>query len=100
MYERFISSSMLTGCWLAAAISDIEILHVERVFFDELPTRLDLVAHQRREHQVRFGVVFSSDLQQRPNRRIHRRFPELLGVHLAESLVAVDRYALLPRRNE
>src|SRR5437660_12859102 len=127
MYERFISSSMLTG-WcrrIGSAIdgretfyvlrsprsaflerrtenrerpaSDVKILYVERVVFDELPAGLDLVAHQRREHQVGFRVVFGAHLQQRPHARIHRRFPELLGTHLAEALVAVHGDALLAR---
>src|SRR5829696_4822629 len=99
MYERFISSSMLTGTLLAAMsvmrsscrdsglgtrhsefpsslvqnvrmsqnalrvaeprvppVSDIEVLHVQRVVFNELPARLDLVAHQRREHLIGFRV--------------------------------------------
>src|SRR5215208_1385662 len=114
MYERFISSSILTGTLLAAISlirrlglsatggqeqrscqfpisnfqlpsadlfercvlgvgnwelgvdkrSDIEILDVERVVFDELAARFDLVAHQRREHQVGLGVVFGLDLKQ------------------------------------
>src|SRR5689334_16773521 len=120
MYERFISSSMLTGIFDAATsviessgahgygqdlalvpipsplpLSDVEVLYVERVVFDELAARLDLVAHQRREHQVRLGVVLGSDLQQRPLRRIHRGLPQRVRVHLAETLVAVHGHALL-----
>src|SRR5437899_3574150 len=116
MYDRFISSSMLTGCceaansvigrdsgfWLCDSWSwdsgyairarsfrrgpnpepripsDVQVLHVQRVILDELPPRLDLVAHQRREHQVGFGVILGADLEQRPDLRIHRRLPELL----------------------
>src|SRR5256885_8595958 len=100
MYERFISSSMLTGCWLAATISDIEVLDVEGVVFDELPARFDLITHERGEHQVCFGVIFGTHLQQGADGWIHRRFPELLWVHLAETLVAVDRDALLSGGNE
>src|SRR5919108_4926629 len=119
MYERFISSSMLTGTLLAAKSSmkvgaiasgswrrrsalanvepptancrpllDVQILHFERVVFDELAPGLDLVTHERREHQVGFHVIFGLDLQQRPLRGIHRRFPERVRVHLAEALVA------------
>ena len=40
-------------------------------------------------------MVFRTDLQQRAHRWVHRRFPELLRVHLAKTLVAVDRDALL-----
>src|SRR6478736_1424409 len=75
---------------------DVKILDVERIVFDELPARLDLIAHQRGEHQVRFRVIFGLHLEQRPLLGLHRRRPELIGVHLAEALVAVDRDALLP----
>ena len=43
--------------------SDIQVLDVERVVFDELAARLDLIAHERREHQIGFGVIFGADLQ-------------------------------------
>src|ERR1051325_6415278 len=114
MYDPFISSSMLTGCWCAAisvifllapgshprrvphrcspsaiqasgshsrrrfagggthpprvrrrGLLDVEILDVERVVLDELPARFDLVAHERREHEIRFGVIFGAHLQKR-----------------------------------
>src|SRR6476620_7691986 len=121
MYERFISSSMLTGIFKAAnsikggllttdyrlrtepratrlqsvvcrprSVLDVKILDVQRIAFDELPARLDLIAHQRGEHQVRFRVVFGLHLQQRPLLRLHRRRPELIGVTIAEDLVTVD----------
>src|SRR3954470_6880582 len=123
MYERFISSSMLTGTrdwvsdmrvwclkrlpsrrqrWSRVELDsgvvrrslDVEVLHVEGVVLDELAARLDLVAHQGREHQVGFRVVLRLDLEQRADARVHRCHPELLGVHLAQALVAPDRDAL------
>src|SRR6478672_4756814 len=114
MYERFISSSMLTGTrdwvsdmggawsWSCAGSCrlDVEVLHVERVVLDELAARLDLVAHQRREHQVGLGVVLGLDLEERPLRGVHGRFPEGVRVHLAETLVAVDVEALLAGGDE
>src|SRR6267142_346482 len=115
MYERFISSSMLTGILLCAGVLmknaglrdqafrdrgctrpqsytplDVEISDVERVFLDELAPRLDLVAHQGREHLVRLGVVLGADLEERPVFRVHGGRPQRVRVHLAESLVAVD----------
>src|SRR5690606_253563 len=39
-------------------------------------------------------------LQQCPRRWIHRGFPQRLGVHLAEALVAVDRYTPSAGRDE
>src|SRR5687767_5790610 len=118
MYDRFISSSMLTGIFCVRSAmswyldaepqsrrvisfqentlrlcasasnqrSNIEIPHVERVVFDELSARLDLVAHQRGEHLIGFGVIFGAHLQQRASLWIHRCRPQLLGIHFAEPL--------------
>ena len=72
---------------------DIQVLHVEGVVFDELAARLDLVAHQRGEHQVGFRVILGAHLEQRALGGIHRRFPQRVGIHLAEALVAVHREA-------
>ncbi len=55
--------------------------------------RLDDVAHQRREDLVRFVGVVDLDLQQRTRLRVERGLPELVGIHLAEALVALDRDA-------
>src|SRR5687768_3231216 len=44
---------------------NIQILRVESVLFNELATRLDLIAHERREHQVGLGVVLGPHLQER-----------------------------------
>src|SRR3954447_876791 len=107
MYERFISSSMLTGNLFsemsvigqnesraddhaaptractrlarrtaglvrsgaparparASAVahrSDVEVLDVERVVFDELAARFHLVPHEGREHEVRFHVILGA----------------------------------------
>src|SRR5947207_1074039 len=104
MYDRFISSSMLTGwsCGTRSAIQsilvarnwlDIQVFDIEGVVLDELPAWFDLITHQGGEHQVGFGVVFGADLEQRPDLRVHRGGPQLLRIHLAESFVAVDRDA-------
>ena len=47
-----------------------------------------------REQRVGVGRVVDPDLQQRARVRVERRFPELLGVHLAQALVALHREAL------
>src|SRR5262245_17674387 len=117
MYERFISSSMFTGIcsgtksaifgdyrrdagleirdsWRRGfrpnITSDLDGLYVARSGLDELPPRLDLISHQRGEHQVRFGVILGPNLEQRPHLRIHRRRPQSIGIHFAEALVPVD----------
>jgi len=45
----------------------IEVLDVERIVFDELAAGLDLVAHQGREHQVGFRVIFRAHFEQGRN---------------------------------
>jgi hypothetical protein len=56
---------------------------------DEVPPRLHLVAHQHREHPVGLDRVVDLHLQQAAHGRVHRGFPQLLGVHLAQALVAL-----------
>ncbi len=52
--------------------------------------RLDLLAHELGEHVVRLGGVVDVHPQQRARGGVHRRLPELVGVHLAEALEALD----------
>src|SRR4051812_5409947 len=74
------------------AASDIEICDFTCVGFDELAARLDCVAHEHREDLVSgAGVVDSDDLQRAPL-RVHGRVEELVGVHLAEALEALERH--------
>src|SRR3990170_3673088 len=75
--------------------SDIQRRDVQRVLFDEFPARLDLVPHQAGEDLVGVGLVAELDAQQLPRLRVHRRLPELIGVHLPQALVPLDRLPLL-----
>ena len=75
----------------------VQELHVFGVLLDELAPRFDGVAHQRREEAVGGVRVLDVDADQQPLRRVHRRLPELLGVHLAEALEARELHALLGR---
>ena len=61
---------------------------------DELPARFDHLPHQRREHVLGLVGVGYPDLQERAGARIEGGFPELLRVHLAQALVALNRRAL------
>src|SRR5215212_207933 len=70
--------------------SDVQEPHVLGVAGDERPARVDVFAHEDREQLVRGGGVVQRDLQEHPVRRVHRGLPQLLGVHLAEALVALD----------
>ena len=78
----------------------IQVANLQRVRLDELPPRLDLVAHQDREDLVGLDDVVHPHLQQHPLVRVHRRLPELIGVHLAETLVPLDVDVLLRRRED
>ena len=70
--------------------SDVEVRDSARVLFDELPPRLDHVAHQHREESVRRRGVLDRHLLQRARRRVHRGLTQLVGVHLTETLEARD----------
>src|SRR5664280_1551137 len=70
---------------------DVEVHDLEGVLLDEGPPRFDGVAHQHGEQLVGLGRVLDPDLEEAAALRVHRRGPELLGVHLAEALVALDR---------
>src|SRR6266545_2342308 len=74
---------------------DVEVDHVEGVPFDELAPRLHGVAHEDGEDLVGAHRVIHGHPEQRARLRIHGGFPELLGVHLAQSLVALERHPVL-----
>src|SRR3954449_12109079 len=74
--------------------SDVD-LRGERVVFDEPPAELDDLAHEAREQLLGLGRVLDRDLLERPGLRVHRRLAQLLGVHLAEALEAVETDARL-----
>src|SRR5450759_1999713 len=72
------------------AVSDIEVLDLAGFALDEVLARLDSLAHQHRENGVCLGRVFDLGPQQGPRLRVHRGVPELVGVHLAEALEALN----------
>ena len=65
------------------------------MFFDELATGLNFVAHEDAEEVVGGAGVFHTDLHQRAVGGIERRLAQFLGVHFAEALEAGDLQALL-----
>ena len=73
----------------------VQISHFQCVGLNEVSSGLDLITHQNREDLVDAGHVFQFDFQQRPDFRIHRRFPELIRVHFAETFVALDTESVL-----
>src|SRR6478735_4381515 len=85
------------SCWLwpvRLSRSDIEEPHVLRVALDERATGLDVLTHEDREDLVGRRGLVERDLQQRAVLGRHRRLPQLLVVHLAQALVALDRVLL------
>src|SRR5947209_1838967 len=107
MYERCISCSIDCGrmravgsCWASSGMYhlDVEVHDVLRVLLDILPTGADRLAHQDREECVRGGGILDCDLLQNSSLGVHRRLPQLLGVHLPETLVSLERDALVPER--
>src|SRR3954452_10758267 len=74
--------------------SDVEEAEVLSIALDERAPLLDVLTHQHREHLVGLRGVLERDLQQQPVVRVERGVPQLVGVHLAEALVALDRVVL------
>src|SRR6476619_4648858 len=67
--------------------SDVEEADVFCVALDERPALLDVLAHQDGEHLVGLGGVLQGHLQEQPVVGVGRGVPQLVGVHLAETLV-------------
>src|SRR5579884_1209180 len=65
---------------------NVQVPHVQRVFFDELAAALDVFAHEGSEDLIALHQIFERNLEQRARLRVHRSFPELLCVHLTEAL--------------
>src|SRR5919112_5411642 len=80
--------------WSPGRPSDVD-LRRERVVLDEPAPVLDDLAHQLREEHLRLGRVLDRDLLERARLRVHRGLAQLLGVHLAEALEAVEAHARL-----
>src|SRR5690606_20478373 len=73
--------------------SDVKVLHFARVHLDEAAARWHSAPHQHVEGLISPHRVFQRHLEQGAVLGIHRRLPELLWVHLAQTLVPDD----LPR---
>src|SRR5437667_1998157 len=75
--------------------SDVQIRYIKRVFLNEFPSRFNCVAHEDREHRVGASGTVPRHLPQRARFGLHCRFPELLGIHLTKTLVALERRPML-----
>src|SRR2546423_4637187 len=69
---------------------DVQVAHGLCVRLDEALARIDFVTHQDVEDFVRLDRIFDLDPQQHSILWVHCRVPELLRVHLTETLVAGD----------
>src|SRR5665811_859250 len=69
---------------------DIEEPHVAGVALDEAAPALDVLAHEDREDLVCGRGVVQGDLKKDAVVRVHRGLPQLLVVHLAQTLVTLD----------
>ena len=59
------------------------------VLFDKLTARSHIIAHQHGEDMVSFHGIFNRHLTQGTVSGIHRGFPQLFGVHLTQTFVAL-----------
>src|SRR5690625_538635 len=64
-----------------------------RVIFDERPPRRYVGAHEGFEYLAGFERVVDRDALEHAGLRVHRGFPQLLGVHLPEAFEALDLVA-------
>src|SRR6266480_2615631 len=69
---------------------NVQVAHGLGVRLDESFAGIDVGTHQDIEDLVRLDRVFDLDAEQHPVLWVHGRFPQLVGVHLAETLVAGD----------
>src|ERR1039458_8752467 len=83
-------ASGVTACNL-----DVEVADVKRVVFDELKARGHMVGHAGCEHRVCRRRIHQVDLEHFAALRIHRGFPQLLGIHFAQAFKALDRQTAL-----
>src|ERR1700738_2195202 len=90
-----IYSSLKLSIGERSESSDIQETNVLGVAGDEASACLDVLAHQDREQLVGGSGVVEGDLTQHPDRGVHGGFPQLLGIHFAETLVALDAVFLI-----
>src|SRR5713101_7739009 len=73
-----------------ASLLNVQVLHVQRIVFDEFSAGFYVFAHQGGEDGFALGYVFEADLQEGAALGIHGCFPKLLGGHFSEAFVALD----------
>ena len=71
----------------------IQVLDAERVLLDEFAAGFYDVTHQLGEQVVCFGHIRDLNLQQGAGVGVKRGFPQLIGVHFAQTFVALQGQA-------
>ena len=64
------------------------------MLLDKLLAGLNLIAHKLTYHTFCLSRIFDAHLEHSTGRGLHGGFPELLGVHLAQTLVTLQRNAV------
>src|SRR5665647_790387 len=70
--------------------SDVKESHVAGVALNEAAAALDVLAHENRGDLVCGRGVVEGDLKEDAVVRVHRGLPQLLVVHLTQTLVTLD----------
>ena len=73
--------------------SNIQIGDLQGVFLDEVAAGFDDVAHQGGKHGVGVVAMGDLDLQQGAGFGVQGGFPQLIGIHFPQALIALDRQA-------
>src|ERR1700757_747603 len=75
--------------------SDVQEANVLGIAGDKASACIDVLAHQDGEQLVGGRRVVQGDLTQHPHGGVHRGLPQLLGVHLTQTLIALDAVFLI-----
>src|SRR5689334_16238707 len=85
-----VSVINLRSYWSCTSSLNIQETNIFGIAGDEAAAGFHVLTHENREQLVGRRGVVEGDLAQHPHRRIHRGLPQLLGVHLAQTLVPLD----------
>src|SRR5690554_4086743 len=75
--------------------SDVQVMYFQSVFLDELAAWFHIVTHQCGEDLICSNGIFHGYLHHPACFRIHGGFPQLLRVHLTQTLIALNIQATL-----
>ena len=73
--------------------SDVKVVHLLCMPADEVSPGIHILSHKFLEYLVCVDGILDLHLLEDPVGRVHRGGPELPGIHLTETLVALDRDA-------